>query len=60
MKVIVKMKTPDCLYDVTDSMSERKKEEFFAVADKFFQYREYVDVEIDTVKGTCTVPQQRN
>ena len=36
-------------------IKEKRKEEYLELADKFFEYGEYLTVELDTEKETCVV-----
>ena len=55
MKIHVTMNTPDCIYYATKDLSDHKKEEVEQLCTQWFQYGEYVTLEIDTEKGTCEV-----
>jgi hypothetical protein len=71
MKFKVYMKDPDSLYEaITEALNEELKdmpedeasalrevrhEKASSVAGKWFEYGEYLTVEIDTEAGTCTV-----
>lgn len=59
MKYRIRMKTPDCL-DYAESYQLYKDEvedcEAFAeLCDRWFQYGEYVTLEVDVDKKTCVV-----
>jgi hypothetical protein len=54
--VTVTMKCPDALYQARDELdNEADRKRFDRIADRFFQYGEYLTVQIDTEQGTCTV-----
>jgi hypothetical protein len=53
--VKITMKSPDCLYDATDDLSEEDTEKFNKIYDKWIEYGEYLTIEIDTEKETCIV-----
>lgn len=57
MKFTVYMKCPDALSIAIDEShaSDDEKERMRKVASKFFEYGEYLKVEIDTDKETATV-----
>lgn len=64
MKLIVTLKTPDALDDaITEELEqfddeevrEEAEEGVWNLVDKYFDYREYVSIEFDTVAGTATV-----
>ena len=68
MKVKVNLKSPDCLYYAKESIvvwnedgdedveqSEIEKEKFERVARKWFEYDEYLEVEIDTEEKSIRV-----
>lgn len=55
MKIKVLMKTPDCLDYATEYLNEEDKTKLLQIARKWFSYREYVSLEIDTEKETCIV-----
>ena len=41
--------------DERKAMAESKRDKFYNLMGKWFRYGEYLDVEIDTDAGTCTV-----
>lgn len=49
------MKTPDCLDNATEEFSEEEREEIKKLASRWFQYGEYVTLELDTEKETLVV-----
>lgn len=55
MKIQIVMKTPDCLYHVTDGMDEDVKYEFLELCEKWFKYGECVTLEVDTKLRRCVV-----
>ena len=57
MIVRLTFKTPDVLYDAIchDEYSEREQNKIRKLAERFIEYDEYLYVELDTDKGTCTV-----
>lgn len=55
MKIQITMKTPDCLYYATQDMEEEEKVEFEELCKKWFEYDEYVTLEVDTENKTCIV-----
>ncbi len=57
MKVQITLKSPDCLYHAmydTD-MNEEQREEFLELCKQWFEYGEYLTVEVDTEERTCVV-----
>ena len=58
MKFNITFKMPDAVDNVlnaTCDMSDAQKAKAKEVASRFIEYDEYVDIEIDTEKGTATV-----
>ena len=60
MKFLVSMKAPDALDDAIDDAvgpdaAEEIKTKVRALCSRWFQYGEYLQVEIDTSAETCTV-----
>lgn len=71
MKIKIYLKDPDTLYDAindavaeietglsaseTDAIKEVRKKEYKELSKKWFEYGEYVTLEIDTEKETCIV-----
>ncbi len=58
-KHVLSFKTPDVVSDAIRDLPEKEAEKVQRVADKFIQYGECVDLEIDTEKGTITVLKAR-
>jgi len=54
MKITVTMKTSDCLDNAIEGVNI-DPEEFKKIASKWFQYEEYIRVQIDTDAKTCIV-----
>ena len=54
MKITVCLKTPDCLDNAIEG-TKIDPEEFKKIASKWFQYEEYIRVQIDTDAKTCIV-----
>ena len=56
MKVRVTLKSPDCLYYAAKDIDARdEKESFVRMAEKWFEYGEYLTVEIDTEEESIRV-----
>jgi len=55
MKIQITFKTPDVLDPSIDGLTENEKDEVILLAKKWIEYDEYVQLELDTEKGTCTV-----
>lgn len=52
---IKEMKFPDLSGDEAELVRDKRNEEVSALCSKWFEYGEYLTVEIDTDAGTCTV-----
>lgn len=57
MKILICMKTPDCLDYATEHLSQEEREAVKELASRWFQYEEYVTLELDTEKETLVVVQ---
>jgi hypothetical protein len=55
MKLIITFKDPSAIDNAICDLSEADHEKSMDVARKWFAYMEYVDIEIDTVKGTAKI-----
>ncbi len=56
MKIRLTFKTPDAVEDALDQIEdENQRDAAEQVCNKFFEYGEYVYIEVDTVAGTATV-----
>jgi hypothetical protein len=55
MKIIVTMKSPDALDAALMDLPLEHQDKARKAAEQWFDYGEYLSVEIDTVEGTCTV-----
>lgn len=55
MLVRMTFKTPDADYHALRSVPKEKHDEVTAIIEKFVECGEYVDIELDTEKGTATV-----
>jgi hypothetical protein len=68
MKILIKLKSPDCLYHAAESIiwwneddeidkeqTEIEKEKFKQVAQRWIEYGEYLTVEIDTEEESIRV-----
>jgi hypothetical protein len=53
MKFTITMKDPDAVDHALNEIPNRSCPA--QILDKWFEYREYITVEIDTETGTCTV-----
>ena len=55
MKFTVTFKTPDAVDEAISELPEEDQQEAREACEAFFEYDEYVQVEVDTKKTTCTV-----
>ena len=55
MRVQITMKSPDACLDAFEGLTDEQRSKVQTVADKFFEYGEYVTLEIDTETESCTV-----
>ena len=54
MIVRLTFKTPDAVDEALNDVPEEQRDEARAAAEKWVEYGEYLYVDIDTEKGTCT------
>ena len=55
MKFRITFKDPDAVHYALEDISMENHKQCQRAAEKFFEYGEYVVIEIDTVKGTAKV-----
>jgi len=58
MKFIITAKNPDSIdYSIQEAAKENKvsEEKLWKACDKWVEYKEYIRIEIDCLKGTATV-----
>ncbi len=55
MKFTISFKTPDALSDAVEDVDEADRAAVEAVAGKFIEYGEYVNIEFDTKTGEAKV-----
>ena len=63
MKIEICFKNPDAIDDAIDEkghISPEERETIKKICDKWFEYREYVTLIVDTEKETCEVAQLTN